>query len=132
MRATIAEGTGVPLYILGSSTDSAHLAAKKGCPTPLPAILLQPICTMLYASIRKNSNLPNFWSSPTQWPGSMYLSPILTNRPKAVHHGDQNVRRRTHRSQGCTATALGDDRRIKGNVRPSFGIPNAEIFFCWK
>lgn len=32
VRASIAEGTNVPLYILGSSTDSAHLAAKKGLP----------------------------------------------------------------------------------------------------
>lgn len=32
VRAAIAEGTGVPLYILGSSTDSAHLAASKGLP----------------------------------------------------------------------------------------------------
>jgi luciferase family oxidoreductase group 1 len=32
VRAAIAEGTGVPLFILGSSTDSAHLAAKKGLP----------------------------------------------------------------------------------------------------
>jgi len=32
VRATIAEGTGVPLYILGSSTDSAYLAAEKGLP----------------------------------------------------------------------------------------------------
>lgn len=32
VRATIAEGVEVPLYILGSSTDSAHLAAKKGLP----------------------------------------------------------------------------------------------------
>ena len=32
IRATVAEGTEVPLYILGSSTDSAHLAAKKGLP----------------------------------------------------------------------------------------------------
>lgn len=32
VRATIAEGTDVPLYILGSSTDSAHLSAKKGLP----------------------------------------------------------------------------------------------------
>lgn len=32
VRATIAEGTDVPLYILGSSTDSSHLAAKKGLP----------------------------------------------------------------------------------------------------
>lgn len=32
VRAPIAEGTYVPLYILGSSTDSAHLAAKKGLP----------------------------------------------------------------------------------------------------
>jgi len=32
VRATIAEGTDVPLYILGSSTDSAHLASKKGLP----------------------------------------------------------------------------------------------------
>lgn len=32
VRATVAEGTNVPIYILGSSTDSAHLAAKKGLP----------------------------------------------------------------------------------------------------
>lgn len=32
VRATIAEGVNVPIYILGSSTDSAHLAAKKGLP----------------------------------------------------------------------------------------------------
>jgi luciferase family oxidoreductase group 1 len=32
VRAPIAEGTNVPLYILGSSTDSAHLAAEKGLP----------------------------------------------------------------------------------------------------
>lgn len=32
VRAPIAEGTDVPLYILGSSTDSAHLAAQKGLP----------------------------------------------------------------------------------------------------
>lgn len=32
VRAAIAEGTEVPIYILGSSTDSAHLAAEKGLP----------------------------------------------------------------------------------------------------
>lgn len=32
VRANLAEGVNVPLYILGSSTDSAHLAAKKGLP----------------------------------------------------------------------------------------------------
>jgi luciferase family oxidoreductase group 1 len=32
VRATVAEGVEVPLYILGSSTDSAWLAAKKGLP----------------------------------------------------------------------------------------------------
>lgn len=32
VRAPIAEGTDVPIYILGSSTDSAHLAAKNGMP----------------------------------------------------------------------------------------------------
>ena len=32
VRAAIAEGTEVPIYILGSSTDSAHLAAQKGLP----------------------------------------------------------------------------------------------------
>lgn len=32
VRATIAEGTDVPLYILGSSTDSSHLAAAMGLP----------------------------------------------------------------------------------------------------
>lgn len=32
VRVPIAEGTEAPIYILGSSTDSAHLAAKKGLP----------------------------------------------------------------------------------------------------
>lgn len=32
VRAVVAEGVNVPIYILGSSTDSAHLAAKKGLP----------------------------------------------------------------------------------------------------
>ncbi len=32
VRASVAEGVDVPLYILGSSTDSAHLAAQKGLP----------------------------------------------------------------------------------------------------
>ncbi len=32
VRATVAEGADVPIYILGSSTDSAHLAAAKGLP----------------------------------------------------------------------------------------------------
>src|SRR5690606_15456676 len=32
VRAPMAEGVDVPIYILGSSTDSAHLAAKKGLP----------------------------------------------------------------------------------------------------
>ena len=32
VRATVAEGVKVPMYILGSSTDSAHVAAAKGLP----------------------------------------------------------------------------------------------------
>jgi luciferase family oxidoreductase group 1 len=32
VRAPMAEGVNVPIYILGSSTDSAHLAAKMGLP----------------------------------------------------------------------------------------------------
>lgn len=32
VRVALAEGVDVPIYILGSSTDSAHLAAKKGLP----------------------------------------------------------------------------------------------------
>ncbi|CAN5130484.1 LLM class flavin-dependent oxidoreductase [soil metagenome] len=32
VRATVAEGVEVPIYILGSSTDSAYLAAQKGLP----------------------------------------------------------------------------------------------------
>ena len=32
VRAIVAEGVDVPRYILGSSTDSAHLAAEKGLP----------------------------------------------------------------------------------------------------
>ncbi|MDR5589064.1 LLM class flavin-dependent oxidoreductase [Christiangramia sp. SM2212] len=32
VRATVAEGVKIPMYILGSSTDSAHVAAQKGLP----------------------------------------------------------------------------------------------------
>ncbi len=32
VRATVAEGVEVPMYVLGSSTDSAHVAAAKGLP----------------------------------------------------------------------------------------------------
>ncbi|SFH14271.1 LLM class flavin-dependent oxidoreductase [Pontibacter chinhatensis] len=32
VRAPIAEGTDVPLYVLGSTTDSSHIAAQKGLP----------------------------------------------------------------------------------------------------
>lgn len=32
VRATVAEGVDVPIYVLGSSTDSAELAASKGLP----------------------------------------------------------------------------------------------------
>ncbi|MCC9168801.1 LLM class flavin-dependent oxidoreductase [Pontibacter harenae] len=32
VRAPIAEGTAVPLYVLGSTTDSSHIAAQKGLP----------------------------------------------------------------------------------------------------
>ncbi len=32
VRASVAEGIDVPIYVLGSSTDSAHLAAKMGLP----------------------------------------------------------------------------------------------------
>ena len=32
VRATVAEGVDVPIYVLGSSTDSAHVAAQKGLP----------------------------------------------------------------------------------------------------
>ncbi len=32
VRATVAEGVDIPMYILGSSTDSAHVAAQKGLP----------------------------------------------------------------------------------------------------
>lgn len=32
VRATVAEGVDVPIWVLGSSTDSAHLAAAKGLP----------------------------------------------------------------------------------------------------
>ncbi len=32
VRSYVSEGVGVPIYILGSSTDSAHVAAKKGLP----------------------------------------------------------------------------------------------------
>ncbi|MCX2837687.1 LLM class flavin-dependent oxidoreductase [Salinimicrobium sp. MT39] len=32
VRAAVAEGVDVPIYVLGSSTDSAHVAAEKGLP----------------------------------------------------------------------------------------------------
>jgi luciferase family oxidoreductase group 1 len=43
VRATVAEGVDVPLYILGSSTDSAHLAAKKGLPYAFASHFATPL-----------------------------------------------------------------------------------------
>jgi luciferase family oxidoreductase group 1 len=43
VRATVAEGVNVPLYILGSSTDSAHLAAKKGLPYAFASHFATPL-----------------------------------------------------------------------------------------
>jgi luciferase family oxidoreductase group 1 len=48
VRATVAEGVEVPFYILGSSTDSAHLAAKMGLPYAFashfaPALLFEAL-----------------------------------------------------------------------------------------
>ncbi len=48
VRATVAEGVDVPIYILGSSTDSAHLAARKGLPYAFashfaPALLFEAL-----------------------------------------------------------------------------------------
>ena len=40
VRAYPAVDKNVPMYILGSSTDSAHLAARKGLPYVLQDILL--------------------------------------------------------------------------------------------
>lgn len=49
VRAAIAEGTDVPLYILGSSTDSAHLAAKEGLPYAFASHFAS---TQLYNALR--------------------------------------------------------------------------------
>ena len=48
VRAIVAEGVEVPIYILGSSTDSAHVAAKKGLPYAFashfaPALLFEAL-----------------------------------------------------------------------------------------
>lgn len=48
VRASVAEGINVPIYILGSSTDSAHLAAKMGLPYAFashfaPALLMDAL-----------------------------------------------------------------------------------------
>lgn len=49
VRVSIAEGMNVPIYILGSSTDSAHLAAKKGLPYAFASHFAS---THLYNAIR--------------------------------------------------------------------------------
>ncbi|OBQ55910.1 LLM class flavin-dependent oxidoreductase [Tamlana sp. s12] len=43
VRANVAEGINIPLYILGSSHDSAHLAAKKGLPYAFASHFATPL-----------------------------------------------------------------------------------------
>lgn len=62
VRANVAEGVDVPLYILGSSTDSAHLAAKKGLPYAFashfaPAQLFEAL-NIYYNEFQPSKTLP--------------------------------------------------------------------------
>lgn len=61
VRATVAEGVEVPVYILGSSTDSAYLAAKKGLPYAFashfaPAQLFEAL-NIYYNNFEPSANL---------------------------------------------------------------------------
>jgi len=61
VRATVAEGVDVPLYILGSSTDSAHVAAKNGLPYAFashfaPAQLMEAL-TIYYNEFQPSEQL---------------------------------------------------------------------------
>jgi len=58
VRAPVAEGVQVPLYILGSSTDSAHLAAKKGLPYAF-ASHFAPAQLMAALAIYRNNFQPS-------------------------------------------------------------------------
>lgn len=66
VRATVAEGVDVPLYILGSSTDSAHLAANKGLPYAFashfaPAQLFEAL-NIYYNEFQPSPTLPEPYS----------------------------------------------------------------------
>src|SRR5690554_2244928 len=61
VRATVAEGVEVPIYILGSSTDSAYLAALKGLPYAFashfaPAQLFEAL-SIYYNNFQPSANL---------------------------------------------------------------------------
>ncbi|MDO6760408.1 LLM class flavin-dependent oxidoreductase [Tamlana sp. 2_MG-2023] len=53
VRANVAEGVNVPLYILGSSHDSAHLAAKKGLPYAFASHFATPLLLSALAVYRE-------------------------------------------------------------------------------
>jgi luciferase family oxidoreductase group 1 len=66
VRATVAEGVDVPVYILGSSTDSAHLAARQGLPYAFashfaPALLFEAL-NIYYNEFQPSDNLPEPYS----------------------------------------------------------------------
>ncbi|EMR03309.1 LLM class flavin-dependent oxidoreductase [Cesiribacter andamanensis] len=66
VRAHVAEGVEVPLYILGSSTDSAWLAAKKGLPYAFashfaPAQLFEAL-SIYYANFQPSEQLQEPYS----------------------------------------------------------------------
>lgn len=58
VRAPVAEGVQVPIFILGSSTDSAHLAARKGLPYAF-ASHFAPAQLMEALSIYRNEFQPS-------------------------------------------------------------------------
>ena len=64
VRASVAEGVEVPIYILGSSTDSAHLAAKTGLPYAFASHFAPPLLFEALAIYRKNFKPSEFLNEP--------------------------------------------------------------------
>jgi luciferase family oxidoreductase group 1 len=75
VRAPIAEGTQVPIYILGSSTDSAHLAAKKGLPYAFASHFASTYLTQALKIYKEEFQPSEFLSHPYTMAGvNVYIA----------------------------------------------------------
>lgn len=83
VRANVAEGVNVPLYILGSSTDSAHLAAKKGLPYAFASHFSSAQLIQAFEIYTRDFQPSNVLASPYKMAG---ISVIIADTDEEAEH----------------------------------------------